>query len=315
MFYEPLTSQTIPTAVPFTFQECKTYTRFHAKSFYFASFLLPKEKRQAAYAVYAFCRFADDIIDRAVESHDDRNAIFLLLRGILDELYDPLDTPGAPVGAFTQTVRKYGIPKKHFLALLDGVTTDIETDRYQTFKDLYDYCFKVAGVVGLIMCDIFGYSNPFAHCYGEDLGTAMQLTNILRDIREDAAMNRVYLPQADLDRFGCTEEDIMQGVMNDEFRALMRFQIDRARMYYRRSAEGIQYLTNDGSRTTVVLMNKIYSAILDEIERSGYDVFSRRHHVHLGKKLWMYFTYKIRPDKSLAQLLTPGKVEGSPVMS
>ena len=279
----------IRSELPSSYEDCRLYTRHHAKSFYFSSFMLPREKRKAAYAVYAFCRYADDVIDHA-EKPLDRAETVGQLHGLLDRLYADEHTPFHRLHAFSETVRRYEIPKSYFIDLLDGVTSDLEKTRYDSFAELYDYCYKVAGVVGLIMSRIFGFSHPVALCHAEDLGTAMQLTNILRDIREDAAMGRIYLPQQELHNFSYGEDQIRSGVMNDNFRALMQFQVERARMYYRRSADGIGLLTDDGSRKAVALMNRIYSGILDEIERSDYDVYARRHRVHLGKKLWIYAT-------------------------
>jgi 15-cis-phytoene synthase len=278
----------LPSALPATFEAARRHTRRHARSFYFASYMLPKPKRLAAYAVYAFCRYADDVIDRAEHRHLGNEEPIAHLHRTLDALYAwDADGRAAP-SAFSETVHRYGIPKQHFIDLIDGVTADLDKNRYATFGELYDYCYHVAGVIGLIMCDIFGYSDPVAQCYAEDLGTAMQLTNILRDVREDAAMGRIYLPQDELARFGLSDETIMAGVCTDDFKAFMQFQVERARMYYRRSTDGIALLTNDGSRRTVVLMKTIYSGILDEIERNDFDVFARRHRVHFGKKLLFY---------------------------
>jgi 15-cis-phytoene synthase len=307
----------MPSALPETFEQSRSFTRYHARSFYFSSYMLPREKRMAAYAVYAFCRFADDVIDRAAEKPVDRTEVVTRLHRLLDGLYEGGNLRGHRQHAFTETVHRYDIPKSYFLDLIDGVTTDLEKTRYESFFELYDYCYKVAGVVGLIMCRIFGYSDPVALCYAEDLGTAMQLTNILRDIREDALMDRVYIPREDLERFSIDESMIKAGVRNADFRALMQFQISRARMYYSRSAEGISLLTDDGSRKSVVLMNRIYSGILDEIERSGYDIYARRHRVHLGKKLWIYATAgrgkvptsPVAPHPVLQPLVSPAEAK------
>ena len=162
---------------------------------------------------------------------------------------------------------------------------DIEHTRYGTIAELENYCYKVASVVGLIMTHIFGYSHKAALPYAVYLGKAMQLTNILRDIHEDHTMNRVYLPQDELKNFEYTESDIGNKIINDNFAMLMRFNIDRARAYYELSSHGFPYLTNDGSRTTAVLMYKIYSGILNEIEAYGYDVYSARRYVSTAEKL------------------------------
>lgn len=305
----------VPASVPATFDACRVYTRLHAKSFYFSSFLLPKRKRLAAYAVYAFCRYVDDVIDRAGHEMGDRLSAVAELRRLLEKLYDE---SASAHGAFSETVHRYSIPAAYFLDVIDGVTSDLDKDRYESFSELYDYCYKVAGAVGLIMCRIFGYSDPVAQCYAEDLGTAMQLTNILRDIREDAAMGRIYIPREEMEHFAYSETMLLSGEYNDAFRAMMRFQIERARMYYRRAANGISLLTNDGSRSTVGLMARLYSGILDEIERNNYDVFSRRHHVSLAKKFWLVITRadrtlaarpSLHPDASVPSVVVPGTVK------
>lgn len=289
-----------------TFDECRDYTRNFAKSFYFSSFLLPKEKRAAAYAIYTFCRYADNIVDGSVmASAENIREKFSELNSFLDEVYhimngngDSIDfRPALPSqlsrSAFAQTVVKYKIPRKYFNDLIEGVCMDTEHKRYNTFAELENYCYKVASVVGLIMTEIFGYTHKAALPYAVYLGKAMQLTNILRDIKEDYRMGRIYLPAEELKCFEYTESDIARGNMNESFAMMMRFNIDRARAYYELSTHGFPYLTNDGSRTTVVLMYKIYSRILNEIEAYGYDVYSDRRFVSTAEKLKLTGLYLI----------------------
>ena len=285
--------QTVDSVTPMhcTFEECRDYTRTFAKSFYFSSFLLPKEKRAAAYAVYTFCRYADNIVDSGTTAAEDIRSRFTELNLFLDEVYN---TPGAELldnSAFAQTVKTYNIPRKYFSDLIEGVCMDTELKRYNTFAELENYCYKVASVVGLIMTEIFGYSHKAALPYAVYLGKAMQLTNILRDIKEDYRMGRIYLPNDELKCFEYTEDDIRTERMNENFAMMMRFNIDRARAYYELSTHGFPYLTNDGSRTTVVLMYKIYSSILTEIESYGYDVYSGRRYVSTAEKLKLTASY------------------------
>jgi len=289
-----------------TFDECRDYTRNFAKSFYFSSFLLPKEKRAAAYAVYTFCRYADNIVDGSVMiSTENIREKFKELNSFLDEVYftmkgnidlsDRRAVLPAHISrsAFAQTVVKYKIPRKYFHDLIEGVCMDTEHKRYNTFAELENYCYKVASVVGLIMTEIFGYTHKAALPYAVYLGKAMQLTNILRDIKEDYQMGRIYLPSEELKCFEYTEGDIAARNMNENFAMMMRFNIDRARAYYELSTHGFPYLTNDGSRTTVVLMYKIYSRILNEIEAYGYDVYSDRRFVSTAEKLKLTGLYLI----------------------
>lgn len=279
-----------------SYEQCKVYTRNYAKSFYFSSILLPKEKRNAAYAIYTFCRYADNIVDSSKGlSSAAIDEAFSNLHTFLNEVYAGTSFTGGNFSAFADTVRKYNIPRKYFEDLIDGVCMDTKKLRYFTFAELEGYCYKVASVVGLIMTQIFGYSHKAALQYAIYLGKAMQLTNILRDIAEDYAMNRVYVPQDELRCFEYTENDIKNRVINENFVMMMRFNIDRARAYYELSSHGFPYLTNDGSRTTVVLMHKIYSGILDEIESYNYDVYSARRFVSTSRKLKMTGTYLLNP--------------------
>lgn len=275
------------TPMKCTFDDCREYTRAYAKSFYFSSFLLPKEKRAAAYAIYTFCRYADNIVDNSFSAEAlNIRSKFSSLSGFLDEIYSGCNNGYIyRASAFAQTVKKYNIPRKYFDDLIEGVCMDTEHKRYNTFAELENYCYKVASVVGLIMTEIFGYTHKAALPYAVYLGKAMQLTNILRDIKEDHSMGRIYLPADELKCFEYTEEDIARGNMNESFAMMMRFNIDRARAYYELSTHGFPYLTNDGSRTTVVLMYKIYSRILNEIEAYGYDVYSGRRFVSTAEKL------------------------------
>jgi 15-cis-phytoene synthase len=269
------------------FEECQSYTRRHARSFYFASFVLPKEKRMAAYALYAFCRYADNIVDSTPTRSDGATAQDRLgsLRELLLNLYDQPDRSPEQFRAFRETVARYSIPKEYFLDLLRGVEMDLTKKRYGTFTELHEYCYCVASVVGLMMTRVFGAAEPSALSYASDLGTAMQLTNILRDVREDFAMGRIYIPADELRAFGCTEDDLAANHCSPQFRKLMIFQIARARWYYARAHRGIPLLTDDGSRFCARLMSDIYSTILDRIEEYNYDVFSTRVFVPFSQKL------------------------------
>lgn len=285
--------QTVDSVTPMhcSFEECRDYTRTFAKSFYFSSFLLPKEKRAASYAVYTFCRYADNIVDSGTTSAEDIRSRFTELNAFLDEVYDSPSAQLLHNSAFAQTVKTYSIPRKYFSDLIEGVCMDTELKRYNTFAELENYCYKVASVVGLIMTEIFGYTHKAALPYAVYLGKAMQLTNILRDIKEDYRMGRIYLPSDELKCFEYAEDDIRSERMNENFAMMMRFNIDRARAYYELSTHGFPYLTNDGSRTTVVLMYKIYSSILTEIESYGYDIYSGRRFVSTAEKLKLTASY------------------------
>ncbi len=162
---------------------------------------------------------------------------------------------------------------------------DLTISRYETWDDLRVYCYRVAGVVGVIMCRIFGLADPSAEAQAIVMGEAMQLTNILRDVKEDAQRGRIYLPLEDLRQFGYSEADLLGGVVNDAFRSLMKFEINRARELYRSGAAGLKHLANDGSRFTATAMGVIYAGILKAIERQDYDVYRQRARLSLTQKL------------------------------
>lgn len=303
------------------FAAARAICRRHARSFYFASVFLPRAKRDAAYSVYAFCRMIDDAIDNDDPSIENASGLrqhpavvspihlqqiekpagcstlevrLGMFRDRLAEIYEnKLELPVVEsrseaqhaLRAFQETVHRYEIPKEYFLDLAEGCRMDLSVTRYATWASLEKYCYHVAGVVGLIMSCVFGLQHSGAHQQAIKMGNAMQLTNILRDVKEDWDRGRVYLPGEDLKRFDYSERDLAGALVNDNFRELMRFEIDRARRLYREGAEGLCWLAGDGSRLTASSMAAIYSGILDAIERRGYDVFSGRAHLTFGQKL------------------------------
>jgi phytoene synthase len=262
---------------------CRAITRHHARTFYFASACLPRPTRAHAYAIYGFCRWADDGVDSALDRSEAADKLGLA-REALDLAYS--DQPVAPgLLAFRKTVRARSIPRDLFDALLDGMEMDLDVTRYATFAELDRYCYRVAGVVGLMMTHVFGYRSECCWPNALALGTAMQLTNILRDVAEDLDMGRIYLPQDELARFGVDEAQLREGRVDDAFRALMRFQVDRARRYYETAEAGIPWLVGDSSRLTVRVMGRVYGGILGAIERQGFDVFRGRARVSTPRKL------------------------------
>jgi phytoene synthase len=269
-------------------------TRHHAKTFYFASHVLPAQKRSDAYAVYAFCRYVDDQVDLAPDE-TARLRAFADLSHLLhaaygsDECADTLEKSLSWLLAFRETIRRRAIPANYFEDLLKGVEMDRGRVRLQNWEELDLYCYHVASVVGLIMVHVLTEPAPELLKPARDLGTAMQLTNILRDIAEDWERDRLYLPADELEKFGLTEEDIAQQRTGDPFRAMMRFQIGRARAYYSYAEPGIAALPADGSRFCARLMSTVYGAILDEIERADYQVYRGRVRVSFPRKLWLAF--------------------------
>jgi len=222
-------------------------------------------------AIYAFMRYCDDLSD---EPGASRTAIEQW-RGELEEALAGRFS-GHPVWpAFHHTVRRFGIPHQFFRDMIDGVASDLEPRRFATFDQLYRYCYQVASVVGLTIIHIFGFDTRTALPLAEKCGIAFQLTNILRDIREDAANGRIYLPAEDLHRFGVTEEDVRTGERSPAMLALLRFEAHRARQYYQESAPLLD-LIHPRSRSSLWALIAIYSRLLDRIEQKNYDVFSQR---------------------------------------
>lgn len=263
--------------------------RRHAKSFYFASHFLPDEKRRRAYAVYAFCRLLDDAVDEA-STPEQMETQLARFETLLAECYAGTPVPGTDeaalaLGAFAATVRDCAIPMKPFLELADGCRMDLTVRRYPDWPELEKYCYRVAGVVGLIMCYVFGLRNTHAHQRAIAMGNAMQLTNILRDVGEDYGRGRIYLPQDEMLAFGVSERDIDERRATRAFRDLIRYQIDRARALYAQGCEGLCAIPTDGSRQTACVMATVYGGILGAIERMDCDVFAGRAHLGLFGKL------------------------------
>lgn len=281
-------SRTIPPALQPAYAEAQKICQTHAKSFYFASHFLPQPKRDHAYAVYAFCRLLDDATDESASPASVDRFVKLL-----DGCYDGASfssnglasSDELALRAFAHTVDTCKIPRSHFDALAEGCRMDFTYNRYGSWQDLEQYCYRVAGVVGLIMCCVFGVTHPDAQAHAVAMGNAMQLTNILRDVREDMDRGRIYLPLEDLDRFGVSPRQLAMRRWTPPFANLMKFEISRTRSLYREGAKGVGYLANDGSRLTACVMAVLYSGILRAIESLEYDVFRSRAQVSLVGKL------------------------------
>jgi len=264
---------------------CERVARDKAANFYHAFRLLPRSQRLAMCALYAFLRWSDDLADS--------DAPLDVRRRLLNEWRQRWQLARTGVyshrvhAAFHHTVETFAIPAEYVDAALDGVGMDLEQTRYSTFADLYCYCYRVASVVGLACLHIWGFersSQTLADA--EAAGIAFQLTNILRDLGEDAGRGRIYLPLEDLHRFGYTERELLNGVRDERYRALMRFEAERARDFYNRAAPLIPQIHKPGRRVFAV-MTGTYRALLDKIEASDFDVFARRIRVSRYYKLWL----------------------------
>jgi phytoene synthase len=254
-----------------------------AGNFYHGFRLLPRAERLGTCALYAFLRVADDIADADVPAEQRRRS----LRGWREQLSDAL------VGQFSHplhaaledTVKRFRIPTGYLELALDGVGMDLEIRRYETFDDLYAYCYRVASVVGLACIHIWGYQGESAKKYAEAAGIAFQLTNILRDLAEDVAHDRIYLPRCDLSAFAYTENDLRRGVRDRRFTELMEFQARRAHKYYEEGERLLPHLSPPG-RAVFLVMMRTYRGLLEAMERLQYDVFSRRIRLSRCRKLW-----------------------------
>jgi len=265
------------------FARAEAITNKHAKTFYFASRFLPRDKRHAAYAIYALCRRADDTVDRNPHGPDER-ALRAIERSI-NCVYGAGEVTDAVLIAFKQTVDRYHIPRDCFESLLEGMEMDLWKQRYENFEELYDYCYRVAGVVGLIMLRIFGCRGSEAERHAVELGVAMQLTNIIRDVHEDFNRGRIYLPGDEMEQYRVSENHLAAGTLDEPFKALLRFQISRARNYYDSAARGIGLVDNFRCRLVVSMMKELYAGILAAVEMNNYDVFNRRAHVSASGKV------------------------------
>ena len=263
------------------YRYCARLTARHSRTFYLASAMLPADKRRAVRALYAFCRISDDIVDTAGGSPEVDLQTWQ--RRILGPSLAPDDLVAL---AWFDTQTRYGIPARFPEQLIEGVARDLHQTRYQSFFDLATYAYGVASTVGLMSMYIIGFSGPAAIPYAVKMGVALQLTNILRDVAEDYRAGRVYLPQKELAAYGLSETDLAAGVVDDRWRAFMRFQIERNRQLYVEAWPGIALLNPDG-RLAIRASAHFYGAILDDIERHDYNVFDRRAHVTGWKKVMM----------------------------
>ncbi len=268
------------------YRQAAEQTAKHSKSFYFATRFFPPDLARAAHAVYWFCRHTDDLADECETIEQGRSDIEAWDEKLREA--EHLGTSTHPVlHVFFDTVHRFGIPLEYAFELIQGMRMDLTLSRYSTFSELHLFCYRVASVVGLMMSWVIGFEQEgdrdTALPYAVDLGIAMQLTNILRDVGEDLERNRIYLPQDELAQFGYSEQEMLQRVRNEQFRNLMRFQVQRAREYYEKGNRGIRLLHHQG-RFSVKIASDVYREILARIEQSDFDVFERRAIVPSARK-------------------------------
>ena len=264
------------------YEECRLITRREAKNFYYAFLTLPGQRRRAIYVAYSFCRYCDDSVD-AEGSNPEKLRRLEELRGKLADCYQGRAAEPVFLG-LADVAQRYEIPQEYFQEVLSGVESDLVKTRYRDFEELRQYCYRVASVVGLICLHIFGFQDARAKDYAVDLGLAMQLTNISRDVKEDLDFGRIYLPQDELARFGYSEEELLAETYNDAFVNLMRFQAQRARGYFRSGERLLPYLS-PRSRACPAALGLIYGRVLNRIEGANFNVFQGRIGLSTGEKL------------------------------
>lgn len=257
-------------------------------NFYYSFSVLPKHKREAIKTVYAFCRFTDDIVDDGADEVRKVEMLRKWRRELARAIRGESDYP--ILNQLSSTAHRFNIPIEHFYELIRGVEMDLTKNRYETFDDLREYCYLVASTVGLMCRQIFGYKNESTRDYAINLGIALQLTNIIRDVQDDAKKGRIYIPLEDMRRFGYTEDDLLHGRYTEEFINLMRFECDRAREYFDLARNALK--DEDKHHFFAArIMWSIYAHLLRRIERSNYNVFERRISLPRFLKLLITFRY------------------------
>ena len=267
------------------YQYCQDKAAASGSSFYYSFLFLPKERRQAITALYAFCREVDDVADECSDPNIARTKL-AWWRAEIANLY--AGNPQHPVTrALATAVRNYNLAEEHFMEIIDGMEMDLDQNRYADFKQLQLYCYRVASVVGLLSAAIFGYTDRKTLKYAHDLGMAFQLTNIIRDVGEDARRDRIYIPQDELAQFGVSEEDIVQGRENANVRQLLEFQITRAQQFYDRALAELPAADRRAQRPGL-MMAAIYRSLLGEIKADGCEkVLNQRISLTPLRKLWL----------------------------
>jgi 15-cis-phytoene synthase len=263
---------------------CQHKAAASGSSFYYSFLFLPQQKRRAITALYAFCREVDDVVDECSDIAVARTKLAWWRNEVAAAFHGQPQHPVAQ--ALAEIAGSFKLRERHLQEIIDGMEMDLDRNRYPDFAALQPYCHRVAGVVGLLSAEIFGYRDSRTLEYAADLGTALQLTNIIRDVGEDARRGRIYLPLDEMERHGVSAADILHARETDGFRRLMEFQIDRAHDYYRRAFEKLPAADRRAQRTGII-MAEIYRTLLDEIRTGGCHVLKERTSLTPVRKLWI----------------------------
>ena len=263
-----------------SYRHCEKITKERAKNFYYGIRLLPSEKRRSLCAMYAFFRYCDDVSDGEVAGS---KADFLKRWRLAIDHEEPGQSLTLP--AFYDAKRKHAIPSDYFHSMIDGVESDLVKDRYADFSELYQYCYCVASTVGLVCVHVYGFDgSQQALEMAEARGIGFQLTNILRDVSEDLALGRIYLPQDELAAAGLSEDDLKSGASTPKLEKFLRIQVERAQSYYQRS-HGLEDRVDASSRSSLTAMTRIYRALLDKVGEMGVKVLKKRARLSTVEKL------------------------------
>ncbi len=279
---------------------CQNKAAASGSSFYYSFLFLPAEQRRAIMALYAFCREVDDVVDEC----SDRDVARRKLDWWREEIAACFSgQPKHPVTtALASALQSYNLPAEYFQEIIDGMNMDLEQQRYESFSELALYCHRVAGVVGLLSAEIFGYQQRATLKYAESLGTAFQLTNIIRDVREDAGRGRIYLPLDELLEYRVNPHDLLSGEINDALTPLLHFQAERADSYYQRALGQLPDQDRYAQRSGLI-MTAIYQTLLSEIQADGYRVMQHRIRLTPVRKLWIAWTTARRERRRHRQYL------------
>jgi phytoene synthase len=276
-------------------EQALAYTEQHTKdsktNFYYSFLFLPKPKRDAIFTVYSFCRETDDIVDEEIPLEQARQNLDAWRREV-DQCF--AGNPKHPImQALHHVIQEFPMPAEYFHKLIDGCEMDLTQKRYQTFDELENYCYHVASVVGLICIEIFGYRSPNTKEYAINLGKALQITNILRDVGEDAERGRIYLPLEDLERFGYSEADMLNQTKSDAFTELIRFEAQRAEQFYKNAQDLFEPKDHD-LLFPAEIMRVIYYSLLQRIHAVNYNVFDRRVRISNFEKMRIALAHWLR---------------------
>ncbi|MEP7145484.1 MAG: phytoene/squalene synthase family protein [bacterium] len=290
--------------------EDKDITKHSKSNFLYSFSLLSREKNDAINTVYAFCRRTDDIVDGENENAEKKFSLILEWKNEFQKALMSGDSKYSLLNSLNKIIKKFNIPVEPFFDLIKGMEMDLKRNRYNTFGELIDYCFNVASTVGLMCIEIFGYNNPKTRDFAINLGIALQLTNILRDIKADALNGRIYIPLEDLKRFHYSEKDLLNFTYNGEFIKLMKHECERARFYYGEANKNLSK-EDKGLMFAARIMEHIYFRVLKKIEKKNYNVFDNKVKVSKVKKIFItagvYLKYKLLYSFDEHRLVLNGK--------